>query len=82
MRTRSRVAERWGRVDGLVTSAGRLARGSAEKLDDAVFRDALTTNVLGTWLAIRSSATRGWSSRRPRSKSSGATSRAAGGWVG
>ncbi|MGW4800927.1 SDR family NAD(P)-dependent oxidoreductase [Nonomuraea sp. NPDC004297] len=47
------VAGRWGRIDGLVTSAGRLARGSVETLDTEVFRACLETNVLGTWLAVR-----------------------------
>ncbi|WP_166462533.1 SDR family NAD(P)-dependent oxidoreductase [Amycolatopsis acidicola] len=44
---------RWGPVTGLVTSAGRLARGSALTLAPDDFRAALETNVIGTWLAIR-----------------------------
>jgi NAD(P)-dependent dehydrogenase (short-subunit alcohol dehydrogenase family) len=43
----------WGRLDGLVTSAGRLARGSVLELPTEVLRGALETNVVGTWLAIR-----------------------------
>ena len=48
-----RTIARWGRLDGLVTSAGRLARGSTVDLAPAEFRAALETNVLGTWLAVR-----------------------------
>ncbi|MBM2615709.1 SDR family oxidoreductase [Actinoplanes sp. LDG1-06] len=47
---------RWGSVDGLVTAAGRLARGSLTTLTDADFRAAWETNVMGTWLAIRTVA--------------------------
>lgn len=45
--------ERWGPVAGLVTAAGRLARGSAQTLPIDELRAALETNVVGTWLAIR-----------------------------
>lgn len=45
--------DRWGPVTGLVTAAGRLARGSLLTLTLDDFRAALDTNVLGTWLAIR-----------------------------
>ncbi len=44
----------WGRIDGLVTSAGQLARGSVLDIAPDDFRGALETNVVGTWLAIRS----------------------------
>lgn len=47
------AARRWGSVSGLVTSAGRLARGSALDLSLEDLRAALETNVIGTWLAIR-----------------------------
>ncbi|MFF5494402.1 SDR family NAD(P)-dependent oxidoreductase [Streptomyces aquilus] len=47
------AAERWGPVTGLVTAAGRLARGSVLALSPEDFRAALDTNVIGTWLAIR-----------------------------
>lgn len=43
----------WGRLDGLVTSAGRLARGSVLELSTDELRAASETNVVGTWLAIR-----------------------------
>ncbi|MFE6410797.1 SDR family NAD(P)-dependent oxidoreductase [Streptomyces sp. NPDC057837] len=49
----SRAAERWGPVTGLVTAAGRLARGSVLDLTPDDFRAALDTNVIGTWLAMR-----------------------------
>lgn len=45
---------RWGRLDGLVTAAGMLARGSVLDLDPTTFEAALRTNTLGTWHAIRS----------------------------
>ncbi|MBL7255543.1 SDR family NAD(P)-dependent oxidoreductase [Paractinoplanes lichenicola] len=47
---------RWGAVDGLVTAAGRLARGSLLELTEADFQAAWETNVMGTWLAIRAVA--------------------------
>jgi NAD(P)-dependent dehydrogenase (short-subunit alcohol dehydrogenase family) len=47
------AAQRWGPVTGLVTAAGRLARGSVLALTPGDFRAALDTNVVGTWLAIR-----------------------------
>lgn len=43
----------WGRLDGLVTSAGQLARGSVLDLSTDGLRAAFETNVVGTWLAIR-----------------------------
>lgn len=46
-------AERWGPVAGLVTAAGRLARGSVTDLPVDELRAALETNVVGTWLAVR-----------------------------
>ena len=46
-------AERWGPVSGLVTAAGRLARGSVTDLPVDELRAALETNVVGTWLAVR-----------------------------
>ena len=46
-------SERWGPVGGLVTAAGRLARGSVTDLPVDELRAALETNVVGTWLAIR-----------------------------
>lgn len=45
--------DRWGRLDGLVTAAGRLARGSLLELSPEEFTAAWQTNVQGTWLAIR-----------------------------
>ncbi|MFI0238600.1 SDR family NAD(P)-dependent oxidoreductase [Streptomyces sp. NPDC016845] len=48
-----RAEERWGPVTGLVTAAGRLARGSVLTLTPGDFRAALDTNVIGTWLAMR-----------------------------
>ncbi|MBZ6282697.1 MULTISPECIES: SDR family NAD(P)-dependent oxidoreductase [Streptomyces] len=48
-----RATDRWGPVTGLVTAAGRLARGSVLALPPDDFRAALDTNVIGTWLAIR-----------------------------
>lgn len=59
----SEAEHRWGAVDGLVTAAGRLARGSLETLADADFRAAWETNVLGTWQAIRA-VTPGMTTRR------------------
>ncbi|CAD5932743.1 MULTISPECIES: SDR family NAD(P)-dependent oxidoreductase [Streptomyces] len=47
------ATDRWGPVTGLVTAAGRLARGSVLALPPDDFRAALDTNVMGTWLAIR-----------------------------
>lgn len=49
----TRARERWGALYGLVTAAGRLARGSLTGLAPEEFRGALETNVIGTWLAIR-----------------------------
>ncbi|MDP5182535.1 SDR family NAD(P)-dependent oxidoreductase [Blastococcus sp. BMG 814] len=46
----------WGAVDGLVTAAGRLARGTLVDLPLQEFRSAWETNVLGTWLALRAVA--------------------------
>ena len=48
------TVDTWGRIDGLVTSAGQLARGSVLDIAPDDFRSALETNVVGTWLAIRS----------------------------
>ena len=45
--------EQWGPVAGLVTAAGRLARGSVTDLPVDDLRAALETNVVGTWLAVR-----------------------------
>ncbi|WP_405433631.1 SDR family NAD(P)-dependent oxidoreductase [Micromonospora sp. NBC_00617] len=50
--------DRWGRLDGLVTAAGRLARGSLLGLSPEEFTAAWQTNVHGTWLAIRACAPR------------------------
>ncbi|MEW2443687.1 SDR family NAD(P)-dependent oxidoreductase [Micromonospora marina] len=47
---------RWGRLDGLVTAAGRLARGALLELSPEEFTAAWQTNVHGTWLAIRACA--------------------------
>lgn len=44
---------RWGHLDGLVTTAGRLARGSMLTLTPEDFQNAWQVNVYGTWLAIR-----------------------------
>lgn len=43
----------WGPVSGLVTAAGRLARGSSLELPVEELRAAFEVNVVGTWLAIR-----------------------------
>ncbi len=43
----------WGGLNCLVTAAGVLARGSVSDLDPEVFARALTINVFGTWLAVR-----------------------------
>ncbi|MFJ9127047.1 SDR family NAD(P)-dependent oxidoreductase [Streptomyces sp. NPDC102340] len=48
-----RAEVQWGPVTGLVTAAGRLARGSILALTPDDFRAALDTNVVGTWLAVR-----------------------------
>jgi NAD(P)-dependent dehydrogenase (short-subunit alcohol dehydrogenase family) len=45
--------ERWGRLDGLVTAAGILARGSLLGLAPDEFSAAWQVNVHGTWLALR-----------------------------
>ena len=45
--------ERWGRLDGLVTAAGVLARGSLLTLSPDAFATAWEVNVHGTWLASR-----------------------------
>lgn len=47
------IVDRWGRLDGLVTTAGRLARGSMLTLTPEDFEKAWHVNVHGTWLAIR-----------------------------
>jgi NAD(P)-dependent dehydrogenase (short-subunit alcohol dehydrogenase family) len=52
----SDAGRRWNVVDGLVTAAGRLARGTLGELSPGEFRAAFETNVLGTWLAIRAVA--------------------------
>jgi NAD(P)-dependent dehydrogenase (short-subunit alcohol dehydrogenase family) len=44
---------RWGRLDGLVTAAGRLARGTLLELAPEELEAAWRTNVHGTWLALR-----------------------------
>lgn len=44
---------RWGRLDGLVTAAGVLARGSLLTLPPDEFHAAWEVNVHGTWLALR-----------------------------
>jgi NAD(P)-dependent dehydrogenase (short-subunit alcohol dehydrogenase family) len=48
-----RAEARWGTVTGLVTAAGRLARGSLASLPIEDLRAVLEVNVVGTWLAIR-----------------------------
>jgi NAD(P)-dependent dehydrogenase (short-subunit alcohol dehydrogenase family) len=50
------VLARHGRIDVLVTSAGRQARGTLDQLDVAAFRACLDVNVVGTWLACRAVA--------------------------
>lgn len=47
------AVERWGRLDGLVTAAGILARGSLLGLAPEDFDRAWAINVTGTWLAMR-----------------------------
>ncbi|HWC23885.1 MAG TPA: SDR family NAD(P)-dependent oxidoreductase [Flexivirga sp.] len=47
------VVDQWGRLDGLVTTAGRLARGSLLTLSPDEFEQAWRVNVHGTWLAMR-----------------------------
>lgn len=48
------IGQRWGQLNALVTAAGVLARGSVRDLAPDTFSRALTVNVLGTWLAVRS----------------------------
>ncbi|NGO12129.1 SDR family oxidoreductase [Streptomyces sp. HC44] len=50
------VMERWGRLDVLVTSAGRLARGSVTDLPTEDLHGCFATNVFGTWYACRAAA--------------------------
>ncbi|MEW9552040.1 SDR family NAD(P)-dependent oxidoreductase [Nonomuraea sp. NPDC050783] len=50
------VVRRWGRLDVLVTSAGRLARGAVTALPTADLHDCFATNVFGTWYACRAAA--------------------------
>ncbi|MEV5746966.1 glucose 1-dehydrogenase [Actinoallomurus sp. NPDC052308] len=47
------VAERFGRLDVLVTSAGIQARGGIAELGAAEFRRCLEVNVVGTFLACQ-----------------------------
>jgi len=47
------AARRWGTVSGLVTAAGRLARGDILSLSADDLRAALDVNVVGTWLALQ-----------------------------
>jgi NAD(P)-dependent dehydrogenase (short-subunit alcohol dehydrogenase family) len=49
----NRTVDRWGSLGGLVTAAGRLARGGVLDLEERELRRALDVNVVGTWLAIR-----------------------------
>lgn len=49
------VVDRWGTLEGLVTTAGRLARGSLLSLTPDDFEQAWQVNVQGTWLAMRAS---------------------------
>lgn len=48
-----RTLDTWGRLEGLVTSAGRLARGTVLELTGDELRGVLEANVVGTWLAMR-----------------------------
>jgi NAD(P)-dependent dehydrogenase (short-subunit alcohol dehydrogenase family) len=50
------VVRRWGRLDVLVTSAGRLARGAVTALPSADLHGCFATNVFGTWYACRAAA--------------------------
>ncbi|GAA2446346.1 SDR family NAD(P)-dependent oxidoreductase [Actinomadura vinacea] len=50
------VVRQWGRLDVLVTSAGRLARGSVADLPTADLHGCFATNVFGTWYACRAAA--------------------------
>lgn len=52
----ARIDAEFGRLDVLVTSAGRQARGSLETLDVATLRACLEVNVVGTWLACRTAS--------------------------
>jgi NAD(P)-dependent dehydrogenase (short-subunit alcohol dehydrogenase family) len=45
--------DRWGRIDGLVTSAGVLARGALGTLTPGELESALRVNVLGPWVAAQ-----------------------------
>ncbi|MBW9094109.1 SDR family oxidoreductase [Microbacterium jejuense] len=47
------IGSEFGRLDVLVASAGRQARGSIESLDVAALRACLDVNIVGTWLACR-----------------------------
>jgi NAD(P)-dependent dehydrogenase (short-subunit alcohol dehydrogenase family) len=47
------ISSEFGRLDVLVTSAGRQARGSIDDLDVAALRACLDVNIVGTWLACR-----------------------------
>jgi len=50
------VVRRWGRLDVLVTSAGRLARGTVAELPTGDLHACFATNVYGTWYACRAAA--------------------------
>ncbi|MGN6221373.1 MAG: SDR family NAD(P)-dependent oxidoreductase [Microbacterium sp.] len=50
------ISSEFGRLDVLVASAGRQARGSIDELDPAALRACLDVNVVGTWLACRTAA--------------------------
>src|SRR6478736_4283065 len=47
------IGSTFGRLDVLVASAGRQARGAIDELDVAALRACLDVNIVGTWLACR-----------------------------
>ncbi|WP_211901822.1 SDR family NAD(P)-dependent oxidoreductase [Saccharopolyspora erythraea] len=48
------VAERFGRIDGVVNCAGRFLVGALDEVDPACVRDLLNVNILGTTLVTQS----------------------------
>jgi NAD(P)-dependent dehydrogenase (short-subunit alcohol dehydrogenase family) len=50
------IQAEFGRLDVLVASAGRQARGSIDELDVAALRACLDVNIVGTWLACRAAS--------------------------
>lgn len=50
------IGSELGRLDVLVASAGRQARGSIDEVDVGALRACLDVNIVGTWLACRAAA--------------------------